>query len=132
MPKDAGPPKRKAHEDPIPLFDSSTRNFLSTRISSSIVTASNVASRQFTVQAQIIPSLPRPLFGNFNEELYAMPDFEEPGDSADSMDVDDETSSPGVMQSGLPGIIVNVIKKGLGLAKRYLNSVCSPPPCIDN
>lgn len=117
MPKDLGPPKRRAHK-PAPLFDSNARPFLSTRIHSSIVTASNVAFRQFTVQSQILPSLPRPLFGQFNEELFAMPDLQEYPDSDDTVDVDDETT---VMQSGLPGVVVT---KSVRISKRYLNSVC--------
>lgn len=120
MPKDTAPSKRKATDRPAPLYDNSTRGYISTRTATtSIVTASNVASRQYTVQSQIIPGLPKPLYGNFDEALYRPPDWEEDnGTPGDMMDVDGDASAE--MHSGLPGV---TIKTKVLPSKRYANSV---------
>lgn len=120
MPKDSVPSKRKATDKPAPLYDNSTRGFISTRTTTaSTFTASNVASRQYTVKSQIIPGLPRPLFGHFDEALYRPPDWEDYDNPGDMMDVDNGDTSSGV-HSGLPGI---TIKTKLQRSKRYTNSV---------
>lgn len=102
MPKDTAPPKRKATDKPTPLYDSSTRPFISTRTSAPITTASNVTSRQYTVKSQIIAALPRPLFGDFNEALYARPPDLDDTDLGDMMDIDTGNG----LQSELPGIVI--------------------------
>lgn len=117
MPKDTAPAKKKATDKPAPLYDNSTRGYVSTRTTASIVTASNVTSHLYTVQSQIIPGLPKPLLGDFDEALFRPPDWEQHDDLGDMMDLDNGE----VLQSGLPGI---VIKPKVRLAKRYANSVC--------
>lgn len=115
MPRDTVPAKRKATEPPAPLFDNNTRGFLSTRTTATTaITASNVTSRRYATHSQIIATLPKPLFGDYEEALYARPNDLE--DSA--MDVDDPASNIEVLQSGLPGITIKQ-----KVRKRYLNSV---------
>lgn len=113
MPKNPAPPKKKV---PAPLFDNSTRGYLSTRITTSAVDSSESSSRRYATHSQIIPALPKPLFGTFDETLFARPDdfyLEE----SDSMDVDGAPSNNEAIDSGLPGIAIKV-------RKRYRNSVC--------
>ena len=118
MPKDTVTKKqKKSGGTPEPLFDSSTREYRSTRIT----TASNVASRPYTVHTQFITSLPQPLQGDFDEALYARtPLYEEQVNAPDAMDVDNHGAGTGILESGLPGV---VIKQKVRLSKRYENSV---------
>lgn len=117
MPKDTRPARKKATDKPAPLYDSSTRGYVSTRTSTVIATASNITSREYTTHSQVISGLPRPLFGNFNEALYARPPFLEEHNSPDNMM---EVDNGDVLQSGLPGI---VITKKVRSSKQYVNSV---------
>lgn len=115
MPKDSVPAKRKA---PAPLFDNSTRGFLSTRSTATTFTASNITTHRYATStrthSQIIAALPKPIFGAFDEAIYAR---SYDSDECDTMDVDGAASSGKVLQSGLPGIAIKV-------RKRYINSVC--------
>lgn len=107
MPKDTRHEKKKT---PAPLFDNSTRGFLSTRTTSTIG-GLNDSSRRYATHSQIIPALPKPLFGAFDETLYARPD-DFSLDESDSMD----KSNDEAIDSGLPGIAIKV-------HRRYRNSV---------
>ncbi|KAF7974955.1 hypothetical protein HWV62_10677 [Athelia sp. TMB] len=114
------PPKKKSriHTAPVPLFDSSTRGFLSTRITSTTVDGEAVARPAFF--SQIIASLPQPLFGRFDEAIYARPhDLDDDDDIQDTpLDVDGAPpSNSDTLESGLPGIS---IKKKVN--RRYVNS----------
>ena len=120
MPKDNATAKRKAADPPAPLHDSSTRGFLSTRTTSSIVTASNITTRRYAAQSQIIPTLPRPLFGDFDEAMYARPTDQDDDQVPDStIDVNDGSPAADVVDGRLPGIVVKT-----KVVKRYANSVC--------
>lgn len=116
MPKDVALKKRKARatDEPVPLYDNTTRSFLSTRTPAPAITASNVTTRP--VRSKLIPALSAPFLGDFNEAMYARPpDLDD--DGYDHTGPDHDTSAPAVIQSGLPGIAIKM------RSKRYLNSV---------
>lgn len=112
MPKDSAPGKRKAADEPIPLFDNNTRGFLSTRTT----TSSNASSRIYASRSRIIAALPKPLFGDYDEAIYTRPLHYLDGheDSDTTMDAVDDQG----LQSGLPGITIKQTVR-----KRYINSV---------
>ncbi|KAF7965306.1 hypothetical protein HWV62_44514 [Athelia sp. TMB] len=127
MPKDTVPSRKKkkvrATDAPIPLFDSSTREFHSIRTPApAAITASNVTSRRYAIRSQLIPSLPKPILGEFDETMYAKPteldDVDDSCAAGHAMDVDPNSASPtDVIQSGLPNI--TIVKT---VSKRYVNS----------
>lgn len=108
MPRDNAPAKRKAADVPLPLFDNSTRGFLSTRTTTSSDTTSSTS--------RIIAALPKRLFGDYDETMYMRPPQHLDGyeDSDTTMEaVDDEG-----LHSGLPGITIKQ-----NVRRRYINSV---------
>lgn len=121
MPKDVAPAKRKARatDEPAPLYDNTTRGYLSTRTPAPAVTASNVSTRRLVVRSRLIPALSTPLLGTFDEAIYARPtDFD--NDNYDHTGPGHDPSVPAVIQSELPGVTIKQVR-----SKRYLNSVRS-------
>lgn len=118
MPKDVAP-KRKARatDTPAPLYDNNTRGYLSVRTPAPIITASNILSQRPIARSKIIPALPKPLLGAFDEAIYARPtDFDD--NDYDHAGHNHDPSAPVVIQSGVPGVTIKP------RCKRYLNSVC--------
>lgn len=133
MPRDVNPNKRKADDVHVPLFDNATRSFVSRRFTE--VDTSEVRSARVSrlkVQSFTTAGPQPPLFGNFNEDIYAMPNVFGPGDNADGMEIEIDTvpllgrprgnslTPEGESISALPGI--KITKKGP--IKHYGNSVC--------
>lgn len=133
MPKDLNPNKRKAHDEPAPLFDNAARSFLSRRFTE--VNASDISSARasrLNVQSFITPGLQQLPFGDLNVDIYAMPDVFDLGDNAGDIENAIDTAPflgrprgnsltpEGESLSALPGI--KITKKGP--IKRYVNSVC--------
>lgn len=132
MPRDVNPNKRKAHDAVTPLFDNAARSFLSRRFTE--VETSDIYSpraSRLKVQSSITPGSQLPLFGNFDEDIYAMPSVFGPGDNADGMEIEIDTepflgrprgnslTPEGESISALPGITITQKVP----FKRYVNMV---------
>lgn len=133
MPRDANPNKRKAHEAPTLLFDNAARSFLSRRfIEVDASDISSVRSSRVRVQSFVTPGPQPPLYGNLEEDIYAMPNPFDTGNNADAMEIVIDTAPflgrprgnsltpEGESIPSLPGVKITQRAR----FKRYANSVC--------
>lgn len=130
MPKDANPNKRKATDAPVSLFDNTSRPFVSRRFTE-VNTSDTLAASRFKVRSCVTPGPQPSLFGNLEEDIYAMPYVFEPGDD-DRTEIDatpflgppggSSVTAEGESIAALPGL---KITQKLPF-KRYVNSVRQP------